>query len=209
MSCYRRLQFFHHDPVKCVFIDGMARTRTKLGIRWIAYPVMPEHVHLLVFPQPVGATEPVPISTVLQELKQYVGRHGKQALRSIWREAQSLGSPPLDKWALGTAAKPFWKTRAYDFNVTTEEAFHTRLDYVHKNPITRGLVARAEQWPWSSNRFYEYDDDSVIAMDWDGSWPLCDPAIPRPCSASRVPPCAVVCPILRLRRRVGDGLDAS
>ena len=172
ISCYRRLQFFRHDSVKRVFVDGMALTRAKLGIRWIGYVIMPEHVHLLVLPMPVGAEVPVPISAVLQHLKQYVGRHGKEALRSIWRETRSLGSPPLDKWALGTGAKPFWKTRAYDFNVTTEQAFHAKLDYVHKNPITRGLVLRAEQWRWSSYRYYEFDEDSVIAMDWDGWWPI-------------------------------------
>ena len=65
-----------------------------------------------------------------------------------------------------------WKTRAHDFNVTTEKTLHTKLDYMHKNPITRRLVERADQWIWSSYRYYEYDDASVIVMDWDGSWPI-------------------------------------
>ncbi len=172
ISCYRRLQFFRHDPVKRVFVDGMGHTRAKLRIRWVGYVVMPEHVHLLLFPMPIGADEPVGVSTVLHDLKQYVGRHGKEALRSIWRQARSLGRPPMDAWALGSGAKPFWKTRAYDFNVTTEKTLHAKLDYIHKNPITRGLAQRAEQWVWSSYRYYEYDDDSVIALDWDGSWPI-------------------------------------
>ena len=78
----------------------------------------------------------------------------------------------MDAWALGSGTRPFWKTRAYDFNVTTEQTLHAKLHYIHKNPITRGLVQRGEQWVWSSCRYYEYDDDSVIAMDWDGSWPI-------------------------------------
>ncbi len=78
----------------------------------------------------------------------------------------------MDAWALGSGARSFWKTRAYAFTVTTEKALHAKLDSIHKNPITRGLVERAEQWVWSSFRYYEYDDDSVIAMDWDGSWPM-------------------------------------
>jgi len=113
-----------------------------------------------------------PISRVLQTLKQYVGRHGKQALRHIWSRSRTLGSRPMDIWARATGPKPFWKTRAHDFNVTTEQSLHVKLDYMHKNPITRGLVDRAEQWQWSSYCFYELDDDSVIAMDWDGSWPI-------------------------------------
>lgn len=172
ISCYRRLRFFEHDAVKRVFVRGMARTREKLGIRWIGYVIMREHVHLLVFPARAGENKPVPISTVLQSLKQDVGRHGKEALRAVWSRERSLGSPPTDAWARGAGSRPFWKTRAHDFNVTTERSFHVRLDYIHKNPVTRGLVDRAEQWQWSSYRYYEYDDDSVIAMDWDGSWPI-------------------------------------
>ncbi|MFQ5412898.1 MAG: transposase [Phycisphaerae bacterium] len=150
----------------------MNRTRAKLRIRWVGYVVMPEHVHLLVFPMPVGGHAPIGISTVLHDLKQYVGRHGQEALRSIWRDARSLGRPRMDAWALGSGAKPFWKTRAYDFNVTSERTLHAKLDYMHKNPIKRGLVERAEQWVWSSYRYYECEDGSVIPMDWDGSWPI-------------------------------------
>ncbi len=172
ISCYRRLQFFRHDSVKQSFVDGMRRTRDKLAVRWIGFVVMPEHVHLLFFPQPPSSDTTIPVSAVLQHLKQYVGRCGKEALRDVWRAHRGLGSWALDAWAKGDGAKPFWKTRAYDFNVTTQETLLTKLDYVHKNPITRGLVDRAEDWIWSSYRYYGSGDDSLIRMDWDGNWPI-------------------------------------
>jgi putative transposase len=28
------------------------------------------------------------------------------------------------------------------------------IDYIHANPVRRGLVARAEDWEWSSARWY-------------------------------------------------------
>ena len=72
----------------------------------------------------------------------------------------------------GEGSRPFWKLRAYDFNVTTERAFRVKLDYIHKNPITRGLVEHPEQWPWGSYRYYELNDTSLLEMDWNGSWPI-------------------------------------
>lgn len=150
----------------------MVQTRDKLGIRWLGFVIMPEHVHLLVFPHAVGVDQPVPVSIILQHIKQNAGRKGEAALREIWRGRRTLGSRPLDAWALGDGPKPFWKTRGYDFNVTKLETLHEKLDYMHKSPITRGLANRADQWRWSSYRFYELGDDSVIAMDWDGSWPI-------------------------------------
>jgi len=38
--------------------------------------------------------------------------------------------------------------------------------------VTRGLVERPEEWPWSSYRFYELGDATVLKMDWDGAWPI-------------------------------------
>lgn len=150
----------------------MDHMRAKLGIRWLGYVIMPEHVHLLLFPHPTGVDEPVPIPTILQHLKQDAGRKGKAVLRDVWRLRRTLGAKPLDAWALGRGPKPFWKTRGHDFNVTKLETLHQKLDYMHKNPITRGLVDRAEEWPWSSYRYYELGDDSIIRMDWDGTWPI-------------------------------------
>jgi len=172
VSCYRRLQFFRHDAVKRVLVAGMHQTREKLGIRWLGYVIMPEHVHLLVFPTLLHSDDFVPISTVLHDLKQYAGRHGKAALRCIWADRGSLGTRPMDAWARGTGPKPFWKPRAYDFNVVHERALHQKLDYIHKNPVTRGLADHPEQWHWSSYRYYELADESIIAMDWDHSWPI-------------------------------------
>ena len=42
---------------------------------------------------------------------------------------------------------PFWQSRYYDFNVFTTRKQVEKLRYLHRNPVTRGLVARPEDWP--------------------------------------------------------------
>jgi hypothetical protein len=37
--------------------------------------------------------------------------------------------------------------------------------YLHHNPVQRGWVAHPGDWPWSSGRFYDLEDASVLAMD--------------------------------------------
>ena len=170
--CFRRLQFFRHEIVRDAFVGSMKEVRAKLQIRWLGYVVMPEHVHILVLPQARGSEDVVPISTVLHDLKGLSGRDCKEALRAIWRDKRSLGAPPLDAWATGHGTKRFWKPRGHDFNVLREEKVLEKLDYIHRNPVRRELVDRPEQWRWSSYRFYELGDDSLIGMDWDGSFPI-------------------------------------
>ena len=171
-SCFRRLQFFRHDNVRLTFINAMKRVRARFNIRWIGYVIMPEHVHLLVAPQARGASEITPISRVLNALKGASGHDGKEALREVWRRNHSLGTRALDAWATGAGAKAIWKPRGYDFNVVRDNTLLSKLEYVHKNPIRRGLVDRAEQWRWSSFRYYDSGEDSLIEMDWDGEIPF-------------------------------------
>jgi hypothetical protein len=40
-----------------------------------------------------------------------------------------------------------------------------KLDYMHNNPVTRGLVSSPGDWPWSSWRFYFLEDTWLMAMD--------------------------------------------
>ncbi len=51
-------------------------------------------------------------------------------------------------------AKQFWQPRYYDFNVFTARKRLEKLRYMHRNPVTRGLVAQPEDWPYSSHRHY-------------------------------------------------------
>jgi putative transposase len=50
--------------------------------------------------------------------------------------------------------RPFWQARYYDFNVITDRKRIEKLRYIHRNPVTRGLAAAPEDWPWSSYRHY-------------------------------------------------------
>lgn len=38
-------------------------------------------------------------------------------------------------------------------------------------PHARGDDDPAD-WKWSSYRFYEFGDSTLLAMDWDGCWPI-------------------------------------
>jgi hypothetical protein len=45
------------------------------------------------------------------------------------------------------------------------EEVRQEWDYMHNNPVTRGLVSSPGDWPWSSWRFYYWEDASILRMD--------------------------------------------
>jgi putative transposase len=51
--------------------------------------------------------------------------------------------------------RPFRQAHYYDFNISSHAKFVEKLRYIHRNPVTRGLVATAEDWKWSSYRHYQ------------------------------------------------------
>ncbi|MGH9737266.1 MAG: hypothetical protein ACRD4X_01600 [Candidatus Acidiferrales bacterium] len=48
----------------------------------------------------------------------------------------------------------FWQRRFYDFNVWSFHEKNEKLNYMHFNPVRRGLVDHPKSWASSSYRFY-------------------------------------------------------
>jgi putative transposase len=103
---------------------------------------MPEHIHMLVG-EPVKGTP----STIMQVLKQRVSKLGEKHVPS------------------GQNVPRFWEQRFYDFNVWSQDKITEKLQYMHLNPMKRGLVSHPKEWVWSSFSFYSDGDGSLIRID--------------------------------------------
>jgi len=60
---------------------------------------------------------------------------------------------------------PFWQARYYDFNVFTTRKQIEKLRYLHRNPVSRGLVAHPEDWPWSSFRHHATGQKGTVQIE--------------------------------------------
>lgn len=59
----------------------------------------------------------------------------------------------------------FWHFRYYDFNVRTARKRKEKLQYLHRNPATRGLVSSPEDWEWSSFRHYLTGARGIVEIE--------------------------------------------
>jgi putative transposase len=60
--------------------------------------------------------------------------------------------------------RPFWQTRYYDFNVYTHNKQIEKIKDMHRNPVTRGLVTKPEDWPHSSYRHYLLNEPTPLKI---------------------------------------------
>jgi putative transposase len=157
-SCYRRLPFSNHQCTRAWFAEALHEARCTFGFELWAYVIMPEHVHLLVYPRQTPEAMP----RFLQALKEPVARQAIAYLRTK--------APAFLRELRVTEGKRvrhrFWQPGGgYDRNITSLEVLRAMIDYIHANPVRRGLVARAEQWEWSSARWYAGIRPVPISMD--------------------------------------------
>jgi putative transposase len=75
------------------------------------------------------------------------------------RHLEASGSPLIATLTVrqrpGVMTFRFWQEGpGYDRNLTRAEPIRTVIDYIHHNPVRRGLCQQAVEWRWSSARYY-------------------------------------------------------
>ena len=151
-SCYRRLPFFSSERRRDVFLKILREVRDRYDFALLGYVVMPEHIHLLISEPNVGTP-----SLVMQVLKQRVSR----ALRRRRTKIHSPGQMRFWEDERLSRHPRFWQRRFYDFNVWSFRKKNEKLNYMHFNPVRRGLVTHPKSWLWSSYGFYVTGDEAL------------------------------------------------
>ena len=156
-SCYRQKPLLTNDTWREWLSQSIANAGQRHGWRLLAFVFMPEHVHLLVCPQ----GEASPISRYLFAIKRPFSHRVKTTLTDY-------DSPLLQNLTIrqrpGVQIFRFWQEGSgYDRNMQTASALDAALDYIHMNPVRRGLCLRAIDWRWSSARQYLEDDYTLDA----------------------------------------------
>jgi putative transposase len=164
-SCFGRQPLFTGPRSPVWLLESLAAARRKTPFDLWAFVVMPEHVHLVILPHP-GVT----ISAILRWIKRPVTN---QALRHIRRHCPEFLPRLADRQPNGEISYRFWQRGGgYDRNLRSLPDVHEKIKYVHDNPVRRGLVQKAEDWPWSSARAWQLGVDEPISLDRDSLPPL-------------------------------------
>ena len=143
----RRARLFDVPGDYNAFMDALVIAQQRVPMPIVAYCVMPNHFHFVLGP------------TQTDDLSKFM--HRLTVLHSMrWHRFRGT---------TGTGPVYQGRFRAYPIRDETQFVFVCR--YVERNPLRADLVARAEQWQWSSlGRDRRICDLSLLSP-----WP-----IPRP-----------------------------
>ena len=148
-SCYHRLPLLRSETLCRWLAEAIGRAREDEAFDLWGYVFKPEHVHLLVYPR----EREYSLSRILTATKRPVAW---QAIKHLRASADPL-LESLRGRDRSRAQFRLWQTGGgHGRNLQSTPAIHAMLDYIHYNPVARGLVGREHEWKWSS------------AGDWEG-----------------------------------------
>lgn len=108
------------------FLEEVAEAAKVDDMRILAYCLMPNHWHMLLWPRRDG------------DLGRFIQRLSVRHVMRWHRAHESTGRGHL------------YQARYKSFPVSNDGHLLTVYAYIERNPLRAGLVQRAEHWPWSS-----------------------------------------------------------
>jgi len=136
-STYRRTPLFLSDRFRLV--QRLDEVRQEWHFLLIGGVLMPEHFHVLIKPEPAETT-PLIMKGLQEESAKRIIRSLRENLQYPWCR-KTLGRLRLPSAVHDESHYRLWQRRFYPFNVFSENKFQQKLDYMHNNPVTRGLAS--------------------------------------------------------------------
>ena len=146
-SCYQKIPFLQAERTCQWLAEAIEEARSELRFDLWAFVFMPEHAHLLVHPR----EHMYDIADIRKGIKSPVA---SRAIKFLEDDAPEW-LPRITRQRGDKTERLFWQSGGgYDRNITEPKTLMQMIEYIHLNPVRRGLVKRADQWKWSSAAWF-------------------------------------------------------
>ncbi len=125
---------FHKDSVAVILLDQLREALHYFHVEAIGYVLMPSHLHALLYFHQVEQ-----LSKFMQSFKILSAKKLKSEI------PESINRQMIVKNSFR-----FWKPRFDDLIIESRKQFLIKLEYIHNNPVRKGLVLAATDWKYSS-----------------------------------------------------------
>lgn len=153
-SIYKRKFLLKDDSYKDIIIECLKFLVTNNRIELSAFTIMSNHVHLIW--QPLGKFS---LSQIQTSFMTHTSKGIKNKL--LLENRQLLEQVRVNKF---DRTYQIWKREPLSIELFTEKVFLQKLEYIHENPVSAGLVNYGETYKYSSAKFYRdgFDEFDIL-----------------------------------------------
>lgn len=143
-STYHKQNLFTDKSACEMFMEALAEARIEHSFSLWAYVIMPNHVHLLLWPQKSSYK----IESITKTIK------GRMAKRYIQAVKDGGDMDLLEEYKIvdkGVALYRIWQRGGgFDRNLWNPLAVHQSIEYIEANPVRRKITDTPYEYTWSS-----------------------------------------------------------
>jgi putative transposase len=118
------------------------------GLRINAYVIMPTHLHAIVFHE---SFQLKPLETTLTDFRKFTGRRLVDFARD---HVPHCFTAVFQEKAGDDREHRFWQPTRHPVQIEAEKFWQAKFDYLHANPVRKGLVTRPQHWRFSSASYW-------------------------------------------------------
>lgn len=144
---------FTRQQYRDILLDSIRFCQREKGLQLYGWCLMSNHVHLIA-----SSDGRQPLGNILRDLKKFTSRQIVKAIEENPQESRK-------RWLLwlfrsnGTRNPnneqyQFWQQDSHPQKLNNWQIMQQKLDYLHYNPVTAGLVEEPQYWLYSSASDY-------------------------------------------------------
>ena len=135
-----------------IIVESLDYCRKNKGLKLYAWCLMTNHIHLVC-----SVDQPFRMTDFIRDFKQFTAKkvlHDIQTLPESRRDWMLYRFEFAGKFDNRIEKYRFWQDKSHPVELPTNEMIDQRIHYIHQNPVRTGLVAREEDYLYSSARNY-------------------------------------------------------
>ena len=121
-TTFKRRRILSTPEVAQIIFDSLQWLENEGRLRWICIMIMPDHIHAVI---QLGCNQT--LASVMHSLKSFTARE----INALRNETGSV-----------------WQAEYYDRGVRGEESLNEIIRYCYENPVRKGLVKWAGDYPY-------------------------------------------------------------
>ena len=154
-TCYKWQNVLINDSYFSILYNSLSFVNEKYKGKIVSYVFMSNHVHFIIFFE-----EKNYISEYMRDFKKFTSGEIRRKLQSenYLIILESLGYRKRDQ------IYKVWMDRFDDVIIRSSKVMFIKLNYIHYNPVRKGIVALPEDYKHSSAAFYFLGEEPVLPI---------------------------------------------
>ncbi|MBK8553026.1 MAG: transposase [Ignavibacteria bacterium] len=150
------IKVFNSDESYALLFQNFIYYQIKYEIEIIAYVIMPEHFHMIC--------KSKTLKKAVQSLKSYTAKKIIEKLNTNKNYSVLEELKKRKKIYKIESEFQIWQEGYHPQEMTNSIMLKQKIEYIHNNPVRKGLVSRPENWKYSSAGYYLTGQQSELII---------------------------------------------